>query len=170
MDFQTLKHECITLQQKVDQLYTSVCRNVLLHDLESLSREHPEIKNVHDSCYSTTGIKFDSNNQSLEIVDDRWAPFLWLFDLQFKNKLRLGDTMAFKDEYYQIHSLVNFDFQLQQELSHIKDEYEQTIMWLQSNPLPNPSEYSYYSDRENVECPCIEDVFKTIVAREATVR
>lgn len=167
MDFQTVKSECIALQKKVDQLYSSVCTNVFLRDLESLSKEHPEFKKENNN-YSIMGISFKPNDQSIRILDERGTAFLWIFDLQFKSELCLGDTIAFKDDYFQIRNLENFDSLLLPELNRMKDRYEQTIGWLQSNTLPKTSEYLYYSDHENIECPCIEDVLKTVIAREAT--
>jgi hypothetical protein len=140
MDFKTLKSECISLQKQVDQLYTTVCKKVVLRDMEALCLAHPDIEKRSGNCYSVANIKFSPNDQGLEILDNRATAFLWIFDLQFKNNIRLGDAIAFKNTNYRICDLENCDKHLSLELTRIKDEYEQTTRWLQSNLLPDPSE------------------------------
>ena len=156
--------------EQAQELARKLCINLINRDLEFLSQEMPErlkkngvMKYVLDE---EIYLSID-NKASLEIEDRRGITFLWGFEIDFSDELRLGDLFEHNKKVYSVRNLHESSFEgtegALQEIVNIMDD---TLNKLKSRKDLNQWGYCYYSAHEDISRNTIRDVINTVVKRK----
>lgn len=169
-NFEELK---ILHNRKLEQAQELACKlsiNLINRDLEYLVAEMPErLKKtgvrkyvLDEKIYLSIG-----NTAVLEIEDRRGSAFLWGFEIDFSDKLRLGDLFEHSKKVYSVRDLYECSFQGAKDvLQQIVNSLDDTLSKLRNSKDPDQWAYRYYSAHEDIFCEAIRDVVETVVKRK----
>lgn len=166
MNFAELKIVHDRKLEQAQELARKLSINLINRDLEQMASEMPErlkkngvMKYVLDEKIY---LSID-NKASLEIEDRRGITFLWGFEIDFSDELRLGNLFEHNKKVYSVQSLNESSFDGAEDvLQQIVDVLDDTLSKLRSRTKLDQWTYRYYSAHEDISCDAIRDVINTV--------
>lgn len=169
-NFEELKSIHNSKLEQAQELACKLSINLINRDLEYLVSEMPErlkrngtVKYVLDEkIYLSI-----TNRGSLEIEDRRDGAYLWGFEIDFSDELRLGNLFEHNKKVYSVQDLYECSFEGAKDvLQQIVNILDDTLSKLRSSKELDQWAYRYYSAHEDISCEAIRDVIETVVKRK----
>lgn len=168
--FAQLKETHNTKLEQARKLANELSKKIIARDLEALAQEIPD-RLKKDGC---SGYVLDEkilvsigNDGSLELEDRRGAAFLWGFEVDFTERLRVGDVFMHGKEIYSVQHLREHSFDgVAQALQEIINEIDESIHKLRTKNDLNTWSYQYYCAHEDITCETLGDVVAVVVGRK----
>ncbi len=156
--FQELKDLCSEKEKKARDLYKSIATKILERDLQLLLSS--------DKSSSDSLVRYKIVNGMLEILDERGDSFLWGFEVDTENKIRLGDIFMFNGRPESVTYVEDTDDEIVLPMiENVLKEYNDSIKYLEENPDINSYQYKYYSAHEETYCQNIFEVHDIVIRR-----
>lgn len=169
-NFAQLKEIHNTKLEQARKLANELSKKIIARDLAALAREIPErLKMDGRSGYVLDEMILVSINKdgSLELEDRRGTAFLWGFEVDFTEQLRIGDVFMHGDEIYSVQHLHEHSFDgVEQVLQEIVNEIDEAIHKLRTKNDLNTWSYQYYCAHEDITCETLSDVVSVVVRRQ----
>lgn len=169
-NFEELK---IIHNRKLEQAQELACKlsvTLINRDLAHLVSEMPERLKKNGAMKYVLDEKIYlsiDNKGCLEIEDRRGNAFLWGFEIDFSDELRLGDLFEHGKKVYSVQQLYECSFEGAKDvLQQIVGILDDTLSKLRSSKELSQWVYRYYSAHEDISCEAIRDVIETVVKRK----
>ena len=167
--FEELKKAHNAKLEQVLKLSQRLSINIVKRDLEQLASELSERLKKTGAHYTLDEAIYLSidDKASLEIEDRRGDAFLWGFEVDYLDELRLGDLFEHDGKIYSAQSLRESSFNgAETVLRQIVDTLDDTLTKLRNRTELDQWTYRYYSAHENIFCDTIRDVINTVLKRK----
>lgn len=169
-ELKKLKDECLQKQKIVEELNESLCKKIILRDINTLRANDSNIKSDSDKdkFYKDKLIITITSKGMLEIEDRRGSAFLWVFEIEHDKDIRLYNMFELDKNMYSVKYIEESEVteRILNKIKEVITEFNSSISILNSDISLDTWEYKYYDAHEDVACNSLQEVLETVLKRK----